>query len=259
MLLGEGEARHQRDRRQLQLLDLLLHRLAVIDHRMRAEIEAPFLRLRPRRGRNHGEAGEAARELDQDRADTAGAAGDEKRTRIDALAGDRAEAIEQQFPGGDGGEGKGGCLRERERFRLVADDALVDQMEFGVGALALDRARVKHLVARLEQRDIGPDRVDHAGRVIAQNLGLALGRGGALAHLVIDRIGRDRLHGDADVASLGLGFGGLEIDQRVLIFDRKRFFVADGLHGLSPSDGVFACRSNCRPGSHLASTANSGI
>ncbi|MGY4416923.1 hypothetical protein ACVWW4_008659 [Bradyrhizobium sp. LB7.1] len=150
-------------------------------------------------------------------------------------------------------------MRERQAFRLVADDTLVDQMEFGVGALAQDRAGVKHLVARLEQRDVGTDGVDHAGRVIAQNLRLALGWGGALAHLVIDRIGRDRLHGHADVASSGLGLGDLEIDQRVPILDRKRLFVADGLHGLSPSDGVLACRPNCRSGSNLASTVNSGI
>ena len=198
---------------------------------MRAEIEAPFLRFRPRRGGNHRQPGEAARELDQDRADAAGAAGDQQRARIDALAGHRAEPVEQQFPGGDRGEGKGGGLRERQRFRLAADDALVDQMEFRIGALAQDRAGVKHFVARLEQRDVGADGIDDAGGVIAQDLGFALRRGGALADLVVDRVGRDRLHGDADVAALRLGLGGLEIDQRVRVLDRKRFLVSDGLHG----------------------------
>ena len=66
VLVGEGEACHQRHRRQLQLLDLLLHRFGMIDHRMRPEVEAPFLRFRPRRGGDHGQAGEAARQLDQD-------------------------------------------------------------------------------------------------------------------------------------------------------------------------------------------------
>ena len=37
---------------ELQLLDLLFHRPGVIDHGVRAEIEAPFLRVRPRRGRD---------------------------------------------------------------------------------------------------------------------------------------------------------------------------------------------------------------
>jgi len=44
---------------------------------LRAEIEAPFLRFRPRRRRNHRQPGEAAGELDQDRADAPGAAGDQ--------------------------------------------------------------------------------------------------------------------------------------------------------------------------------------
>ncbi|MGY4428835.1 hypothetical protein ACVWWO_001312 [Bradyrhizobium sp. F1.13.1] len=85
---------HQSDRRQLELLDLLLHRLAVVDHRMRAEIEAPFLRLRSRRGRDNRKAGEAACKLDQDGADTAGAARDQERARINTLAGHRTEPIE---------------------------------------------------------------------------------------------------------------------------------------------------------------------
>ncbi|MGY4351167.1 hypothetical protein ACVWXM_007660 [Bradyrhizobium sp. GM7.3] len=246
VLVGECEARHQRDGRQLELLDLLFHRLAVVDHRMRAETEAPFLRLRPRRGREHRQPGEAAGELDQDRANAASAARDQERARIDTLAGHRTEPIEQQFPGGDGGEREGGGLHERQALRLVANDALVDEVEFRIGTLAQDRAGVKYLVAWLEQRDVGTDGVDNAGRVIAQNLGLALGRGCALAHLVIDRIGRDRLHSHADITALGFGLGGLEIEQRVLILDRKRLPVADGLHGLSPSDSVADAGSRVR-------------
>ena len=61
------------------------------------------------------------------------------------------------------------CANDSD-FGLLADDALVDQVEFRIGALAQDRAGVKHFVARLEQRDVGPDRIDHAGRVKAQNL-----------------------------------------------------------------------------------------
>ena len=74
MLLGVGEARDQADLWAIQLLDLLFHRPGMIDHGVGAEIETPFLRLRPGCGGNHIEAGEAAGELDQDRADAAGAA-----------------------------------------------------------------------------------------------------------------------------------------------------------------------------------------
>ena len=208
------------DRRHFQFLDLLLHRLGVIDHGMRAEIEAPLLRFRPRRGGDHRQPGEPARELDQDRADAAGAADDQKRARIDALSGHRAEAVEQQLPRRDRGQRQGCGLRERQRLRLAADDALVDQMKLRIGALALDRAGIENLIARLEQRDLGTDRIDDAGGVVAQDLGLAFRRGGALADLVIDGVGRDRLHRDADIAAARFRFRGLEIDQCIRGIDR---------------------------------------
>ncbi len=219
---------------------------------MRAEIEAPFLRFRPRRGRDHRQPGEPARELDQDRADAAGAARDQQRARIEALAGHRAEPVEQQFPGGDRGEGEGCGLRERQALRLLADDALVDQVEFRIGALAQDRAGVKHLVARLEQRDVRTDRVDDAGRVVAEDLGLALGRGGALADLVVDRVGRDRLHGDADVAPLRFGLCGLEIDQRIRGLDGSDFRYPTAFMRAPPC----WLANNCRASVHFASTVN---
>ena len=84
----------------------------MIDHGVCAEVEAPFLRIRPRCGGNHGQPGEATRKLDQDRADAAGAAGDQQRAMVDAFAGHRAEAVEQQLPRGDRGEGQRRGLRE---------------------------------------------------------------------------------------------------------------------------------------------------
>ena len=112
------------------------------------------------------------------------------------------------------------CANDSD-FGLRADDALVDQVKFRVGALAQDRAGVEHFVARLEQRDIGADGIDNAGGVVAQDFGFALGRGGALADLVVDRVRRDRLHGDSDVTALRLRLGGLEIDQRIRVLDRE--------------------------------------
>ncbi len=85
-------------------------------------------------------------------------------------------------------------------------------MKLRIGALAQDRPGVKHFVAGLEQTDVGADGIDDPGGVIAQDLGLALGGCCALADLVVDRVGGDRLHGDTDVPALRLRFGGLEID-----------------------------------------------
>jgi hypothetical protein len=169
-------------------------------------------------------------QLDQDRADAACAAGDQNRARIDAFARYRAEPVEQQFPGGDRSQRQGCGLCKRQRLRLLADDAFIHQMKFRVGALAQDRAGIEHFIAGLEEGDIGADRIDDAGGVIPQNLGFALGRCGALAHLVIDRISRNRLDGDPEVATPRFRFCGLEIDQRVRGVYGKRLLVSDGLH-----------------------------
>ena len=55
--------------------------------------------------------------------------------------------------------------------------------------MALDRAGIEDLITGLEKRDIGADRIDDTGGVVAQDLGFTFGRRGALAHLVINRIG----------------------------------------------------------------------
>jgi hypothetical protein len=61
-------------------------------------------------------------------------------------------------------------------------------VKFRIGALTQDRAGIEDLVARLEQGDIGPDRIDDPGGVVAEDFGFSLGRGGTLADLVVDRV-----------------------------------------------------------------------
>ena len=180
-----------------------------------------FDRFGPGRRGNDGKAGKAARELNQDRTDTAGAADHQQGARVDAFARHRAETIEQQFPRGDRGEGKCRGLRERKGFRHAPGDAFVDQMKFRVGALALDRAGIEYVVAGLEERDVWTDGIDGAGGVISQDFGFALGRCRALAHLVVHRIGGDRFHGHEDVAIAWRWFRRLKIDQCFRSIDRK--------------------------------------
>src|SRR5260370_39925722 len=122
----------------------------MIDDGVGAEIEAPLLRFRSGRRCDDGEAGEAARKLDQDRADAAGAADDQQRAWIDAFPRRGTEPVEQQFPGGDRGKGKGGGLRKGQRLWVEAYEALIDQVKFRVGALAQDRAGVENLIAGFE-------------------------------------------------------------------------------------------------------------
>src|SRR5258707_5002575 len=107
-------------------------------------------------------------------------------------------------------------------------------MKLGIGTLALDRAGVEDLVAWLEQRNLGTDGVHDSGRIVAQNLDLALRRLDALARLVVSRVDRDRLHGNPDITAGRFRLRRLKIDQSVCGVDGKRFLVSDGLHGWAP-------------------------
>ena len=166
-----GDAEDVVDEAVADRLQLLGHRLRMIDHVMRAELPAPGLRLRPRRGRDHGELGRACARAGSQIEPTPPAPPTISSDLPSPPPRGIAEAVEQHFPCGDRGERQRGRRREVERLRLAPDDALVDQMEFAVGAGPDDRARVPDLVARLEQRHVRPDRRDDAGRVVAENLG----------------------------------------------------------------------------------------
>src|SRR6266404_9896161 len=125
-------------------------------------------------------------------------------------------------------------------------------MKLRVGALALDRARIENLIANPKQRNIGTDGIHDTGSVEAQDFCLALGRRGALADLVIDRVCGNRLHGDADVANPGLRFSSLEIDQRVCIVNGKRLLVSDGFHARCLQVWCNPLWRNCRSSAILA-------
>src|SRR5260370_41934798 len=114
-------------------------------------------------------------------------------------------------------------------------------MKLGSVTRGLDRSGIEERVAGLEQRALGTDGVHDSGRIVTQNLNLALRRLGALAHLVVSRVGRDRLHGDPDVTAGRFGLGCLEIDESVRGVDLKRSLVSDGLHGWS----FFASKLHC--------------
>lgn len=113
-------------------------------------------------GGDDGEVCEGAEELNGDGADAACAADDED--EVAAFWGGAAdvEALEEHFPCGDGGEGEGGGLGVGEAGGFVADDALVDEVEFAVGAGAGDGAGVEDGVSGFEVFDFWADGFDDA-------------------------------------------------------------------------------------------------
>ncbi|MNS96930.1 hypothetical protein D3C72_1312480 [compost metagenome] len=122
----------------------------------------------------------------------------------------------------------------------MADDALVDQLEFAVAARAVDGARVPDFVSDLEQGDVGADGGDDAGCIPAQHFRLAVFRRAVLAHLGVDGVDGNGLDGDEQVAPRGGGLGQLDVEQGVGIGDGQAVAVGDGFHGYSfgSSDGV---------------------
>jgi hypothetical protein len=153
---GSGEGQHDVGGGKAGRLQLRRERLAMVDDLVCAEVAHPRLCLRTRGGGDDGEARELARELDGDGADAARAADDQERAAVHPLAALHADPIEQQLPGGERGERQRRSLEEGKRLRLVANYALVDQVEGCVGAGPIDVAGVIDLVARLEQRQSRP-------------------------------------------------------------------------------------------------------
>ncbi len=127
--------------------------------------------------------------------------------------------------------GSAAASGEAKAFRLQADDALIHQMIFGIGARPHQRAGIEHLVARLEEGDVRTHRLDHPGGVPAEDHRRIRRALPAHAHLGVHRIDRDRLHIDQQVARAGRGLGGLEVEQRLLLGDGQRSDIADGFHG----------------------------
>jgi len=191
--VGLGQAGYMADAGEAGALQPGVQRLAMVDDMMGAEFAGPGLGFRARGGGDHANLGELAGQLQHDGTDAAGGT-DDQQLLPGALAFDQLQALEQQLPGGDGGQRQRGGLGEAQAPRFASDDALVHQMAFAVAARAGDGAGVEHLVADFEQADLAAHTDHHASHVPAQHLRLAgLGLGVA-AYLGIHRVDRDGAH-----------------------------------------------------------------
>jgi hypothetical protein len=145
-----------------------------------------------------------------------------------------AQAVEQQFVRGDGGQRQRGGLRVVEAPGRERGDALVHRVQLGVGAGPDDGAGVVHAVAHLEVLHARADGLDRAHGVPAQHLGLARFGRGVLADLGVHRVDRHGLHAHQQVARGGHGRGQFDVLQRLGVVDGKGLVVADGFHGNEP-------------------------
>jgi hypothetical protein len=215
-----------------------LQRLAVVDHVMRAQLLDPLAGFRTRGGADDGQAGQLARQLHQDGANAARRADHQQRLALrGASVAAHFQTVEQQFPRGDGGQRQRCGLGEVDILRLVADDALVHQMQLAVGAGAGQVAGVPDFIADLEQGHVRADRFHHAGGIPADHLGLAFGRGDVAADLGVDRIDRNGAHFDQQIAAGSLRRRQFDIDQGVGVVDRQGLAVGDGFHVMLQKSG----------------------
>ncbi|OLG51205.1 hypothetical protein BXO8_05240 [Xanthomonas oryzae pv. oryzae] len=140
VLVGVGEAGEVLHLGDADPLQAFAQRLAVVDHVMCAECVHPLLGFRARGGTDHGQLGQRARQLHQDRANAAGRTDHRQRLAL-ATAFDKAEPVEQQLPGGDGSQrqrggggvrARGTCYRRRScslRFNAILRDADAGKIE----------------------------------------------------------------------------------------------------------------------------------
>ncbi|KAI1697388.1 hypothetical protein Ddc_19770 [Ditylenchus destructor] len=126
----------------------------------------------------------AARQLNQDGAHAARSARDQQADRALGLLL-HLQAVEQQFPGGDGGQRQRGGFGVAQRRGRLGGDAVVHALELRVAARAGDVARVPDPVADGEALHLGSDRAHGADRVPAQDhRRAAVGAGGRTRILV---------------------------------------------------------------------------
>ena len=116
-----------------KLLHLRNQRLPVVDHHIGPHFSHPVDSVLTRGGGDDGEVGQFLGQLDEDRADTAGCADDEQTLSL-AFAFLDPETVEEDLPGGDGGQRQACCFGKAKGLRFHADNSLIDSVELGVGA-----------------------------------------------------------------------------------------------------------------------------
>src|SRR5690606_14840158 len=143
-----------------------------------------------------------------------------------------AQAVEQGFPAGQGGQRQGGRVLVAQGPRRMRGDARIHGLQLGVGSGPVDLAGVVHAVAGLEPFDPAADRPHLADRVPAEDAvaaGLGLGRGADLHVHGVDRDGADF---DQQVVFAVFRIRQLQVDQRARVGSGQGPGGADRFHGV---------------------------
>lgn len=209
----------------------------MVDDMVSALAQHPFAGFRTRGRGDDRQPGELASQLDQDGADAAGAADDQQVLRLGRIGMLDPQAVEQQFPRGDGRQRQCGGVGMTQRGGLARHQPLIDPMQRAVGAGAVERTGIPDRVAGLEQRHLGAHGPHDARGIPPQDTGLARLGPGMGTDLHVDRIDGHRAHFDEQVAFSGLRIGQVDVEQRFFAVDRQVLAVGDGFHDAVLSEG----------------------
>mmetsp|Transcript_14936 Transcript_14936/g.46286 ORF Transcript_14936/g.46286 Transcript_14936/m.46286 type:complete len:381 (-) Transcript_14936:13-1155(-) len=177
-----------------RLQDGVLERrlVAVVDDRV--PLLAQPRHVVARRGRDHL-GPRVLRQLHREVADAAGARRDE-----DGLTRAQVHAVEERLVRGPQRARHDARRRPVHALRHRRDRVRVGDGELGVGPVRAEHvAEVVHAVARLERRDIGTHRVDHARAVAPEHRGEHRPDGAEGRVLEVDRVRVRRHHLDAQL------------------------------------------------------------
>lgn len=142
----------------------------MINDGVRAERQAPLPAFRPGRRRYDRQSRQAAGELDQHRPDPSSATDHDQRGAIRCLAGSNFQALEQEFPRGQGRQRQCRCFGKGQAGGLTADKTLVDGMKLGVAAAAQQAPRIEDLISWTKQSRLRTGGDHDAGHIPSQDV-----------------------------------------------------------------------------------------
>jgi hypothetical protein len=213
----------------VELGNLWRERPRVVDDMMSPKPFNPLLGFRPRGGGDDDEIRALSSDLDGDRPDPTRTTDDEDRRRPgNGLR--HVQAIEHGFPGRQRREWQRRRFRPVERRGFTTDDPGVDEMELRIGARPYERSGIIDLVAYRELRHVGADLLHDPGRIPSQHFPIAISGRRAAADFVVDRVDRDSLHLNQDIASFSDRPRQINVDQRGVLGDGSRNLVTNGFH-----------------------------
>ena len=215
-----------------QRAHLLDHRFAVIDNMIGTELLDPVGRFGTRRGGDNHKS-RCLGKLNANRADAAARPDDENRLALVGPVAIDTQPVKERLIGSDRCQRQCCGFGKAKAARFRTDNALVNQLKFGVGTRAGNVACVIYLIAGFEECHIRADRFNNAAGIPAKNAGSCFNIVFRAADFCIDRIDRHGLHSDQKIAARSCGSGQFHVEKCLGIVHGKIMRKCDSFHSVN--------------------------